>query len=79
MTVLPAWPTGDGLILVRGPSPPIMHYMGVCGCFSGEGVHHKIRPSPYLLDTAKRYIEGDITMDEVKGFIDTYYKSRESR
>ncbi|MBQ6576693.1 MAG: Fic family protein [Bacteroidales bacterium] len=38
-----------------------------------------LKPSPYLLDTAKRHIEGDITIDEVKGLIDTYYKSREGR
>ena len=28
-----------------------------------------LKPSPYLLDTAKRHIEGDITIDEVKGLI----------
>ena len=38
-----------------------------------------LKPSPYLLDTAKRHIEGDITIGEVKGLIDTYYKSREGR
>ena len=38
-----------------------------------------LKPSTYLLDTAKRHIEGDITIDEVKGLIDTYYKSREGR
>ena len=38
-----------------------------------------LKPSPYLLDTAKRHIEGDITIDEVKGLIDTYYKSRKGR
>ena len=38
-----------------------------------------LKPSPYLLDTAKRHIEGDITIDDVKGLIDTYYKSREGR
>ena len=38
-----------------------------------------LKPSSYLLDTAKRHIEGDITIDEVKGLIDTYYKSREGR
>lgn len=38
-----------------------------------------LKPSPYLLDTAKRHIEGDITIEEAKGLIDTYYKSREGR
>ena len=38
-----------------------------------------LKPSPYLLDTARRHIEGDITIDEVKGLIDIYYKSREGR
>lgn len=38
-----------------------------------------LKPSPYLLDTARRHIEGDITIEEVKGLIDTYYKSKEGR
>lgn len=38
-----------------------------------------LKPSPYLLDTAKRHIEGNITIEEAKGLIDTYYKSREGR
>ena len=28
-----------------------------------------LKPSPYLLDTAKRHIEVDITIDEVKGLV----------
>ncbi len=38
-----------------------------------------LKPSAYLLDTAKRHIEGDITIEQVKGLIDTYYKSKEGR
>lgn len=38
-----------------------------------------LNPSQYLLDTAKRHIEGELTIDEVKGLIDTYYKSIENR
>lgn len=38
-----------------------------------------LKPSPYLLETARRHIEGDITIDEVKGLLDTYYNSREGR
>ena len=38
-----------------------------------------LKPSAYLIDTAKRHIEGDITIDQVKGLIDTYYKSRQGR
>lgn len=38
-----------------------------------------LKTSEYLLSTAKRHIEGDITIEEVKGLIDTYYKSREGR
>lgn len=38
-----------------------------------------LKPSAYLVDTAKRHIEGDITIDQVKDLIDTYYKSREGR
>ena len=38
-----------------------------------------LKPSPYLLDAARRHIEGDITIDEVKKLIDSYYKSKEGR
>ena len=38
-----------------------------------------LKPSAYLVDTAKRHIDGDITIDQVKGLIDTYYKSRQGR
>ncbi len=33
-----------------------------------------LKPSEYLIATAKQNIEGDITIDEVKRRIDTYYK-----
>jgi fido (protein-threonine AMPylation protein)/DNA-binding CsgD family transcriptional regulator len=38
-----------------------------------------LKPSAYLVDTAKRHIEGDITIHQVKGLIDSYYKSRQGR
>ena len=38
-----------------------------------------LKPSSYLIDTAKRHIEGYVTIEEVKGLIDTYYKSRQGR
>lgn len=38
-----------------------------------------LKPSAYLVDTAKRHIEGDITIDQVKGLIDAYYKSKLGR
>ncbi|HPS83563.1 MAG TPA: Fic family protein [Bacteroidales bacterium] len=33
-----------------------------------------LKPSDYLIETARQNIEGDITIDEVKQRIDTYYK-----
>ena len=36
-------------------------------------------PSEYLLDTAKRHIEGDISIGEAKMLIDSYYKSAAGR
>lgn len=36
-------------------------------------------PSGYLLDTAKRHIEGDISIGEAKMLIDSYYKSAAGR
>lgn len=33
-----------------------------------------LKPSVYLIETAKQNIEGDITIDEVKQLIDTYYE-----
>ena len=39
----------------------------------------RLRTSEYLLDTAKRHIEGDISIDEAKQLIDSYYKSASGR
>lgn len=38
-----------------------------------------LTPSKYLFDTAKRNIEGEITFDEAKSLIDTYYESKTER
>ena len=39
----------------------------------------RLQPSDYLLDTAKRHIEGAISIGEAKQLIDSYYKSAASR
>lgn len=38
-----------------------------------------LKTSPYLLETARRHIEGDITIGEAKHLIDSYYKSLSGR
>ncbi|MCL2346661.1 MAG: Fic family protein [Planctomycetaceae bacterium] len=38
-----------------------------------------LKPSSYLIETAKQNIEGDITIDEVKKRIDGYYKAKPAR
>ncbi|MDR0231677.1 MAG: Fic family protein [Dysgonamonadaceae bacterium] len=38
-----------------------------------------LKPSAYLIETAKQNIEGDITFDEVKNRIDAYYKTQTNR
>ena len=38
-----------------------------------------LKPSEYLLQTAGRHIEGDITIGEVKHLIDSYYQSKTIR
>ena len=38
-----------------------------------------LKPSEYLLQTAGRHIEGDITIGEVKRLIDSYYQSKVNR
>ena len=38
-----------------------------------------LKPSAYLIDTARKHIEGDITIDDVKQMLDAYYKSRTAR
>jgi fido (protein-threonine AMPylation protein) len=38
-----------------------------------------LTPSGYLIDTAKQNIEGEITLDEVKKRIDSYYKTQATR
>jgi len=39
----------------------------------------RLQTSEYLLDTAKKHIEGDITISEAKELIDCYYKSLSGR
>lgn len=39
----------------------------------------RLQTSEYLLDTAKRHIEGDISIIEAKQLIDSYYKSASGR
>ena len=38
-----------------------------------------LTPSEYLYETARQHIEGDITIDDVKARIDSYYKSKSVR
>lgn len=38
-----------------------------------------LKPSQYLLDVAQRNIEGDISIDEVRQLLDSYYRSKKNR
>lgn len=38
-----------------------------------------LKPSKYLIDTAIKHIEGDITIDDVKSMLDSYYASKGTR
>ena len=38
-----------------------------------------LKPSDYLMQTAKQHIEGDITIEEAKHLIDSYYQSKTVR
>ena len=38
-----------------------------------------LKTSQYLKETAQKHIEGDISIDEVRSLIDSYYKSKEKR
>ncbi|GHV26992.1 hypothetical protein FACS1894176_08410 [Bacteroidia bacterium] len=38
-----------------------------------------LKPSDYLIATARQHIEGDITIDEVRKLIKSYYESKENR
>ncbi len=38
-----------------------------------------LKPSEYLVQTAKKNIEGDITIEEAKQLIDSYYRSAANR
>ena len=38
-----------------------------------------LKPSKYLLDTARRNIEGEITTDEVRQLVDSYYQNKTIR
>lgn len=38
-----------------------------------------LKPSEYLIQTARQHIEGDITIEEAKQLIDSYYQSKTIR
>lgn len=38
-----------------------------------------LKPSDYLVETAKRHIEGDISIDHVRHLIDSYYQGKSDR
>ena len=38
-----------------------------------------LSPSQYLLDTARKHIDGDISIDEARDLIKSYYQSKSSR
>lgn len=38
-----------------------------------------LKPSEYLVETAKRHIEGDISMEEFRHLIDSYYQGKAER
>jgi len=38
-----------------------------------------LKPSKYLIETAKKHIEGDITIDDVKSMLNSYYSSKGAR
>ncbi|MDR0895931.1 MAG: Fic family protein [Prevotellaceae bacterium] len=38
-----------------------------------------LKPSEYLIETARKHIEGDITIDEAKQLVDSYYQSKAVR
>ena len=38
-----------------------------------------LKPSEYLIETARKHIEGDITIDEVQQLIKSYYESKDVR
>ncbi len=38
-----------------------------------------LKPSNYLIETARKHIEGDITIDEVQQLIKSYYDSKDIR
>ena len=38
-----------------------------------------LKPSAYLIDAAKKHIEGDITIADVKQMLDSYYRSKTAR
>lgn len=38
-----------------------------------------LTPSAYLLETAKRHIDGDISIDDVRDLLDSYYEAKTSR
>ncbi len=64
---------------LRQPEPGLRERAGAWQAAIGLQAVDGLRTSDYLADTARRHIEGDITIDEVKQLVNTYYRSEEVR
>ena len=51
------------------------NWMAAIGLQAVDG----LKPSTYLLDTARRNINGEITIEEARLLIDAYYQTEEGR
>lgn len=64
---------------IRQGEPPMAEKARIWQTAIGLQDVDGLKPSEYLKETARRHIEGDISIDDVRSLIDRYYQSKESR
>ncbi len=66
-------------VYLRQPEPEARERAGAWQAAIGLQAVDGLQPSGYLYQTARRHIEGDISIDEVRELVDSYYLSKEGR
>ncbi len=66
-------------VYLRQSEPEMRGRAGAWQAATGLQAVDGLQPSPYLYQTARRHIEGDISIDEVRELVDSYYLSKEGR
>ncbi len=76
---MPSPSPADFDVYLRQSEPELRERAGAWQASTGLQAVDGLQPSAYLYQTARRHIEGDISIAEVRELIDSYYLSKEGR